>query len=199
MHRDTPDEFDPANARRRFFQQAAARLLGPLADLVEKRLPPLSHEPLKPLRPPGAIDETRFVDTCARCGKCVEVCPADSIFASPDPDRVLNGTPMVDPDRMACVVCEGLQCTHVCPSGALLPLSHWSQIQMGIAEVYAPLCVRTAGEVCTICVDRCPLGSAAIRFPDAGPPEVLQPGCVGCGVCQQHCPTSPKAIVVRPL
>jgi NAD-dependent dihydropyrimidine dehydrogenase PreA subunit len=27
----------------------------------------------------------------------------------------------------------------------------------------------------------------------------VQPlGCIGCGMCQQHCPTSPKSIVVIP-
>ena len=38
----------------------------------------------------------------------------------------------------------------------------------------------------------------AIRFVGDEPPEVLSPGCVGCGVCQLYCPTEPKAITVRP-
>jgi len=96
---------------------------------------------------------------------------------------------------------------------------------MGVAEVYASLCVRTSGEACTKCVDLCPLGPAAIRFDDErarpnlpepqasacatspdsepkadnlNPPTIVHDGCVGCGVCQLYCPTTPKAIVVRP-
>ena len=60
------------------------------------------------------------------------------------------------------------------------------------------MCVRSHGESCTRCVDMCPMGSDAIRFDDNGPPTVLADGCVGCGVCQLYCPTTPKAIVVSP-
>jgi ferredoxin-type protein NapG len=190
------DNDSASNERRRFFRELSARMLRPLADYIEPRLP--TSPRLVLLRPPGAIDETRFVDHCQRCGRCVEVCPANAIRTIRDPDPRINGTPFVDPDQRACVVCEGLQCTNVCPSGALNPLAHPWQIEMGVAEVYESLCVRSAGESCTICVDRCPLGATAIRFDDDGPPTVLSPGCVGCGVCQELCPTTPKAIVVRP-
>ena len=181
--------------RREFFRDAARRIVAPLADLFAEHLPtPREHEFL---RPPGAIDETRFNETCLRCGNCVEVCPAHCIFSLDSAHGSAAGTPAIDPDKAACVVCDGLQCTHVCPSGALLPLNDPHLIRMGLAEVYAAVCVRGQGETCTMCVDRCPLGAAAIRFDDAGPPTVLQSGCVGCGICQLFCPTTPKAISVR--
>ncbi len=170
-------------------------MLEPLADYLEETSS--GKRPVPRLRPPGAVEESRFAETCQRCGKCVEVCPARAIVPVDEslPDA---STPVIDPDRAACVVCDGLQCTHVCPSGALRPLQEAAQIRMGLAEVYPTLCVRAEGEACTICVDRCPLGEQAIRFDDEGPPTVLQPGCVGCGVCQLYCPTDPKAIIVLP-
>ena len=113
-------------------------------------------------------------------------------------DPRLEGTPVIEPDSAACVVCTGLQCTHVCPSGALLPVLDPRHIRMGMAEVFPERCVRTAGEACTICRDRCPFGEDAIRFEGGGAPIVLASGCVGCGVCQLYCPTTPKAIVVNP-
>ncbi len=182
--------------RRAFFRKAAARVVGPIADYLDKRLP---RETIQVrLRPPGAIAEDRFLDTCQRCGACVKACPADAIFSLDDSNDGAAGTPVIDPDVAACVVCEGLQCTHVCPSGALLPLATPADIRMGVAEVYGGLCVRSRGDTCTLCVDRCPLGAAAIRFVGDEPPEVLSAGCVGCGVCQLYCPTQPKAITVRP-
>jgi ferredoxin len=173
------------------------KVMGPLAEYLDQRFdltPDRAH-----LRPPGAIVEEEFVRTCYRCGTCIETCPADAIFALPDDESEVGGTPVIDPDRTACVICDGLLCTHACPSGALLSVSVPRMIRMGLAEVYRSLCVRTTGEECTLCVDRCPLDPAPILFKDSGPPEVISPGCVGCGVCQLNCPTSPKAITVRPL
>ncbi len=187
---------DSNSDRRGFFRAAARELLHSFVSDNEST-PPAPVQ-VRLLRPPGAIDETRFVDMCQRCGKCVEVCPALAIKPFASPNRALDGTPFIDPNTAACVICDGLKCTHVCPSGALNPLNLAVLINMGVAEVREELCVRSSGESCTICVDRCPVGKTAIRFDNAGPPTVFDPGCVGCGVCQFYCPTTPKAIVVKP-
>lgn len=185
--------------RRDFFAELARRVLGRAAEFVESKLPSPPSVTLKLLRPPGAIDETRFVDACQRCGKCVEVCPAKAIKPVESETRALNGTPFIDADLAACVVCEGLLCTHVCPSGALLPVAMPAHINMGLAKVYETSCVRTNGEDCRICVERCPLGASAILIVESrATPVVVAEGCVGCGVCQYYCPTTPKAIVVQP-
>jgi len=181
--------------RRAFFKSAVNKLIDPVADYLGRKM---SGPPRRPiLRPPGSINESRFNETCQRCGECVKVCPAEAIFPLAASFGEAAGTPAIDPSSAPCVVCEGLQCTHVCPSGALLPLYQPHQIAMGLAEVYTALCVRTDGEDCTECVDRCPLGEAAIRFDDSGPPTVAD-GCTGCGVCEFYCPTTPKAITIRP-
>ena len=181
--------------RRRFFAQAAGRLLRPLADYIEQRWP----TPLRRtcLRPPGALAEPAFLDTCYRCGACANECPVSAIVLLPTSAGDLAGTPMVDPDLAACTLCEGLRCTHACPSGALRKLGEPREVAMGTAAVYDSVCTRSAGEDCTSCVDHCPIGPAALSLTGAGPPVVHAEACVGCGLCQHHCPTLPKAIVVQ--
>ena len=186
-----------SSRRRTFFREALARVVAPVVESLRQRfeVSPDDHY----LRPPGAIDEAGFLDTCYRCGSCVNACPAQAIFLLARRAGDAAGTPTIDPDRAACVVCHDLACTHACVSGALAPLSDPRRIQMGCAEVYGPQCVRSRGASCTLCVERCPMGAAAIRVVgDDKPPEILSSGCIGCGVCQHCCPTIPKAIVVKP-
>ena len=73
-----------------------------------------------------------------------------------------------------------------------------NDIDMGTAVWHGPSCLRSAGESCTLCIDKCPLGSAAIEL-KAGRVAVNPLGCIGCGVCQLHCPTDPKSIFVIPI
>jgi ferredoxin-type protein NapG len=184
------------SSRRGFFRQAAARLFNPIAEYVENFTTRTGDHAL--LRPPGAIDEASFLATCQRCDACVRACPADAIYLLGRSAGDATGTPVIDPDRAPCVVCDGLQCTQVCESGALATLLVPKHIRMGVAEVYDPLCLRTQGDGCTICVERCPMGTDALCLDGDGPPLVKAEGCVGCGVCQHACPTTPKAIVVKP-
>lgn len=192
------------HGRRGFFRAGLARLLRPVARVIEERLPidlPVSRDLL---RPPGAMPEAEFLDTCFRCGSCAEACPADAISLLHSDDERLKGTPFVDPDKQACVICDELACMKVCPSGAL-KLVDRLEIRMGLAVVDHDLCVRTSGEDCRICIERCPIADVAIRLDDSGRVQVIDPastglGCTGCGVCQQHCPTRPvRAIRISPL
>jgi ferredoxin-type protein NapG len=195
--------------RRRFFREGLRELLRPLAGAVEpiaraaKQFSDLESlvpaEPTKPashwLRPPGAISEPDFLSCCTRSGECVRICPAQCIRIDPTGQNG-DGAPYIDPDLNACVLCEGLLCTTHCPSGALQPVAV-SSIAMGAAVWHEGTCTRTLGQACTICIDKCPVGSSAIRLTDERI-DVITAGCVGCGVCQHECPSSPKSITVTP-
>ena len=181
MTADAPD-------RRGFFRQFLKRVVDPAAAYAEKHLP----RPRTSLRPPGALPETAFQVTCRSCTQCTEICPANAI------KRHTDGTPYIDPADQPCVVCDGLLCMTACPSGALQP-TPVEQIHIGLASVSAETCVRRHGDDCRVCLDNCPLGDEALLLDDEGAVVVLADGCIGCGVCQWTCPTSPRAIAVQPL
>lgn len=204
---------DPVN-RRRFFREGLRELLRPFADAVApvervlselERLegPRATTQPgggiVPPgvwLRPPGALAEARFAETCDRSGECVNACPVQAIRIDASASRG-RGLPYIAADRAACAVCDGLQCMSRCPSGALRP-TPLVDIRMGTAVWREAACVRSRGEDCAICVEHCPLGAAAIELID-GRVQVHPRGCIGCGVCQQDCPTDPRSIVVIPV
>ena len=206
-----PDD-NPMN-RRRFFREGLREFLKPLSHAISpleraaQQLGALEDtvrnvgavKPKRPLdvwlRPPGALDEQQFRETCSRCGECVKVCPAKCIKIDESGARGA-GAPYIEVDSMPCVVCTGLDCMQHCPSGALVPTA-LGDIDMGTAEWKPDLCVRSRGEPCQICVDQCPVGSVAIELKD-NKIVVHEEGCIGCGVCQHHCPTSPKSIVIIP-
>ena len=183
----------PGPNRRGFFREFLKRVVDPAAAYAEKRLP---QQPTR-LRPPGALPERTFLDTCQRDGQCVEVCPAEAIKPYRGPEAALRDTPHIDPADQPCVACDGLLCMSACPSGALSPRP-LEQIRMGLAKVDQGVCVRRHDDDCRVCLDNCPLSTKALRLDAASAVEVLAAGCIGCGVCQWTCPTSPKAIVVEP-
>src|SRR5215213_1267973 len=127
--------------RRRFFREGLRELLKPLAQAAEplqegvRQLEELDrfgsadpyHSPSAPLpaqehwhRPPGALPEKQFLETCSRCGQCERVCPAQCIRIDHSGARG-KGVPFIDANSMACVLCDGLACMQSCPSGALRP------------------------------------------------------------------------------
>jgi ferredoxin-type protein NapG len=209
------DEQKPID-RRRFFRQGLRELLKPLAQAAEplnevvRQLNQLDqfgsaaadpyHSPAAPIptqehwhRPPGALPEKQFMETCSRCGQCERVCPAQCIRIDHSGRRG-NGVPFIDVDAMPCVLCDGLACMQTCPSGALRK-TPVEEIDMGTAVWNEHLCVRSRGVECTICIDNCPIGADALSLQD-NRVHVNEDHCTGCGVCQNKCPTNPKSIVV---
>ena len=104
--------------RRDFFRQFLQRITNPTAGYAEKHLP---QQPTR-LRPPGALPEPDFADTCRHCGQCAEVCPAEAIKIYPESDPQNCGTPYIDPTDQPCVACDGLELQrHECLRLDLVP------------------------------------------------------------------------------
>ncbi|MCS6915613.1 MAG: 4Fe-4S dicluster domain-containing protein [Myxococcales bacterium] len=159
---------------------------------------PLRHPGLPPpLRPPGALDEERLADTCRRCGECVRACPVGAILPLGEEYGPWAGTPHIVARKQPCVICEGLRCTAVCPTGALRPLAAPAEVAMGHAFRDWQRCQAFWGTPCDDCRRACPV-PGAIYVDSHDHPHVDTLVCVGCGRCEQACPMEPPAIVVRP-
>ncbi len=135
------------------------------------------HERL--LRPPGALEETDFLSRCIRCGECMKVCPNDALHPALT-EAGLEGlwTPVLIPRIGYCETSCSL-CSQVCPTGAIWEITAkekgWSEEVAGGAK---PIRLGTA-------------------FYDRGRclPWAMATDCI---VCEEWCPTSPKAIYLRP-
>jgi formate hydrogenlyase subunit 6/NADH:ubiquinone oxidoreductase subunit I len=101
-------------------------------------------------------------------------------------------------------------CGQVCPSKAipLLSLEEKRQAVIGIASVDRNRCLPWASDTpCIVCEEMCPLPEKAIRLeavtvPDAfggtlelQRPYVLRDECIGCGICENHCPLEGEAAI----
>ena len=129
------------------------------------------------IRPPGSVEESDFLSRCIKCDQCLRVCPTNVL----QPALLETGiegiwTPVMN---MRMGYCE-LNCTlcgHVCPTGAIQKVS--IPQKLGAEEFTEAGPIRT--------------GTA---FYDRGRclPWAMDTPCV---VCEEVCPTSPKAIYTR--
>ncbi|MHC4874004.1 MAG: 4Fe-4S dicluster domain-containing protein [Planctomycetota bacterium] len=175
-----------------------------LRQLVKRRTPSLKKDP--PVIPPGAGDITSYSGTCTGCGLCVTACPTKVLVAS------FNGTghnagllkPVLDFNKSYCLY-ECTDCSNICPTGAIKPLTLEAKktTQIGKVKLMKEKCIAwMAFADCTICDEYCPTKAVhAIPHPKderIGVPKVEPHICVGCGACENVCPAYPeKAIIVE--
>jgi polyferredoxin len=131
------------------------------------------------LRPPGALDETDFLSRCIRCGECMKVCPNNSLHPTLT-EAGLEGlwSPVLVP-RIGYCEPSCVMCSQVCPTGAIWKLTPKEKgWVVGVGAVDKPVRIGTA-------------------FYDRGRclPWAMATDCV---VCEEWCPTSPKAIYLQP-
>jgi len=135
------------------------------------------HERL--LRPPGAVDEEFFLSRCIRCGECMKVCPNNALQPA-FTEAGIEGlwTPVLVP-RLGYCETSCVLCSQVCPTGAIWEITAkekgWA---VDLTSASKPIRLGTA-------------------FYDRGRclPWAMATDCI---VCEEWCPTSPKAIYLRP-
>ena len=141
-----------------------------------------------PLRPPWALDESRFTDACTGCGDCIAACPEQVLV------RAGGGLPRFEPERGECSFCG--DCAAACKAGAFDPATSppW-----GIRALVGDGCLPANGVVCSSCREACP--ESAIRVPPGarGAATVDADCCTGCGACVGICPTGAITLAHAPV
>ncbi len=125
------------------------------------------------IRPPGSLDESHFLGRCIRCGDCMKVCPNNALHPATLEGGVESlWTPVLVP-RIGYCEPNCVLCSQVCPTGAIWDLAVADKNKKG-----SPVRIGTA-------------------FYDRGRCLPWAMG-VECIVCEEWCPTSPKAIYLVP-
>jgi ferredoxin-type protein NapG len=175
---------------------------------------PARARPAQALRPPGAIDEERFLGACLRCGLCVRACPPRNLKLSTWGDGIAAdvaiGTPYFEARDIPCEMCEDIPCVKACPTAALdHALTDITKARMGTAVlVDHESCLNFLGLRCDVCYRVCPLIDEAItldKLPNPRSdrhalflPVVHAEACTGCGKCEKACVLEEAAIKVLP-
>ncbi|MCH2110844.1 MAG: 4Fe-4S dicluster domain-containing protein, partial [Polyangiaceae bacterium] len=127
----------------------------------------------KVIRPPGSVPEREFLERCIRCAECMKVCPNNAL--------------------------------------------HPAAVEAGLEGIWTPIVIPRIGyceQSCVLCGDVCPTGAIqkideSDRLGTNGPPIVMGTAffdrgrclpwamATPCTVCEEFCPTSPKAIWVE--
>ena len=141
------------------------------------------------LRPPGAVDESKFFDRCTKCDDCIEACPFDAIR-----HHKIDMTPVIFAEESPCQLCEDFPCVEACETEALLPLTGVSDVGMGKARLSYQECTAVHG--CNACVSKCPVEAIAMDF-GSMQIAVLNDRCVGCGICQQICKAVNDRVAIK--
>ncbi|MRS12260.1 MAG: 4Fe-4S binding protein [Actinobacteria bacterium] len=162
------------------------------------------------VRPPGARDESAFLALCTRCGQCMKVCPSNVLQPSLSKSGIEGlFTPELD-YRVGSCDWNCAECGKVCPSSAIRPLELETKRKTVIGRAYIDTarCIPwTDYRTCLVCQELCPIPDKAIVLteetvsrPEGEPitikrPHVIEKRCIGCGVCETHCPVPREAAI----
>ncbi len=155
--------------RRRFLiGVAGSAVMAPVLKAAGGSLEARGHDAI---RPPGALNERAFLSRCVTCGACAASCPTGVIISDVGRSGVEGlFTPVLDMRRGWCEP-SCIRCGEVCPTDAILTVD--------------PKAKQAIGGPAEITV-----GTAFLDLGRCLPWGMGTP----CIVCEEMCPTSPKAI-----
>ncbi|MBR4643570.1 MAG: 4Fe-4S dicluster domain-containing protein [Bacteroidaceae bacterium] len=187
---------------------------GGLAEIEDMKKPNRD----KLITPPGSISLRNLSEHCTSCQLCVNSCPNDVLRPSNSLDRFMQ--PEVSYERGYCRP-ECTRCSDVCPTGAIKPITveQRTATQVGHAVWIKDNCVPVAdGIPCGNCARHCPAQAIQMvplqagvhqdgwRWLDADNqeiprervlliPVVNEEKCIGCGACENLCPSRPFSAI----
>jgi len=124
-------------------------------------------------RPPQAIAEPLFLQSCDGCAACRDSCPMGIIVFR-------EGKPEINIEFAECDFCAA--CTQACTRGALMAdIAMDTGLRPGISDH----CLGRLDNLCRMCEIACP--RTAIFFNQHNQPAVDHERCNGCGKCKLVC------------
>ncbi|MBQ9193296.1 MAG: 4Fe-4S dicluster domain-containing protein [Bacteroidales bacterium] len=169
---------------------------GGFAAILDKEVP----ERDVPITPPGSESVRDFYRRCTACQLCVAECPNNVLRPSTDLKHLMQ--PEMSYERGYCRP-ECTRCSELCPAGAIRKITkeEKTQYHIGTARVNRTLCVAEEGVECGNCARHCPSGAIQMVEDEATGfkhPVVNEALCIGCGACENLCPSRPiSAITVN--
>jgi len=161
----------PDLSRRRITGALLAGLAAPL--LIRSRQPVVENPRPYLIRPPGSLPEPEFLERCIKCEACMQICPTNVLQPAMTEAGVEGFWSPVLKNTIGYCEVNCVLCGEVCPTGAIQRITLDQKQGRGEYEG-RPVVLGTA-------------------FFDRGRclPWAMNRPCV---VCQEVCPTSPKAI-----
>jgi len=159
------------NRRTLVLSAGAGLLFVPLAratDSLDKNYNPYL------IRPPGALEEKEFLKRCLKCGECMKICPTNALHPALFEGGIEGlWSPILIP-RIGYCENSCVLCGYTCPTGAIHEL---------VEKEKPGLDGKCMIKIGLAAVDRGRCLPWALKIP--------------CIVCEEHCPTSPKAIYLE--
>ena len=201
-------------SKRSFIGAGAAAIIGAGLFHISK---PDPHSTNRVIRPPGSVEENRFLERCIRCEECVRICStAGNCLQMSLLESGLEGlwTPVAKYRYGYCEYNCNL-CGQICPTRAIkpLPLEKKQKTIMGTAIFLKNRCIPyRLNENCNVCEEHCPTPEKAIKYEKkpvtntltkqtewVNYPYIETKLCIGCGICENKCPLDGEAgvIVIR--
>jgi len=151
---------------------------------------------------------TPYIDplerACYACNAvpCVLACPSGALDHSCEKAEDIHmGIAVLEfPDR-----CLAMNNTPV-PDDYLEPMKEFTESVRNVTELELQLLERMSGyegKSCTLCADICPIPNplsaiSMVRDSGGGERPEIYDGCIGCGACEEICPTNTPSIVIKP-
>lgn len=152
-----------------------------------------------PVKPAGAKSLKNFSSHCTACQLCVSQCPNNVLRPSTKLENFMQ--PEMSFERGYCRP-ECTRCSEVCPTGAIEKITKEEKtaIRAGHAVWIKDNCLPVSdGVKCGNCAKHCPSGAITmVKLPDnpsVEVPSVDSERCLGCGACENLCPSRPFSAI----